>query len=130
MTLPIPNKTDIVVVGSSPYGLLEALQHRFEGREVLLLEKSEVLGGAWGGETACGIPNVDIGAHDFVLDKENGEFLRRKFQVELTDVSRRTCSSGASDSTPVSARAVRKTSSLQARGCLAHRRFSVSSWGP
>jgi hypothetical protein len=86
MAIEFPNKVDTVVIGTSPIALAAAIQYGLRGRKVLVLEERERIGGAWGGETICGIPDVDIGAHDLVIDLENGEFLGRKFQVELLSV--------------------------------------------
>lgn len=88
MSLQINSEIDVVVVGSSPFGLAEAIQYRHLGNKVVVLETTDKIGGAWAGEKACGIPDVDIGAHDCCLNEDNGEFLRRKFGIEVMPVSK------------------------------------------
>lgn len=54
---------DCIVIGSSPFGILEAIFQKKSGKEVLLLEKQARLGGAWKTIDICGIQNVDLGCH-------------------------------------------------------------------
>src|SRR5690348_16680264 len=66
---------DVVVVGTSPISLLEALYHHHLGRHVLILEESSLCGGAWKSINICGIPHVDLGCHTLGQDKQILQFL-------------------------------------------------------
>lgn len=54
---------DVIVIGSSPFSLLEALYHHRIGNKVLILEQDSVCGGAWKSIDICGIEHVDLGCH-------------------------------------------------------------------
>src|SRR5579872_1782734 len=54
---------DVVVVGTSPFSLFEALYQSHSGKKVLILEQEAECGGAWKSIHICGIPNVDLGCH-------------------------------------------------------------------
>lgn len=66
---------DVVVVGSSPISLLEALYNYHTGKRVLVLEESPVYGGAWKSIDVCGIFPVDLGCHTLGNDKKILHFL-------------------------------------------------------
>lgn len=67
---------DVVVVGSSPIPLLEALYHFHSGKRVLILEKAPICGGAWKSISVCGMYPVDLGCHTLGNDKQMHNFLQ------------------------------------------------------
>jgi hypothetical protein len=66
---------DVVVVGSSPFSLFEALYQHHSGKRVLILEESAECGGAWKSIYVCGIPHVDLGCHQIGQDAKLKAFL-------------------------------------------------------
>lgn len=66
---------DCVVVGSSPFSLIEALYRAHLGERVLILEEAGECGGAWKSITVCGIPHADLGCHQIGQDTLLRSFL-------------------------------------------------------
>ncbi len=66
---------DVVVVGTSPISLLEALYQHYTGNRVLILESSAECGGAWKSISACGIAHADLGCHQLGSDARMVRFL-------------------------------------------------------
>lgn len=67
---------DVVVVGTSPIPLLEALYYHHSGKRVLVLEEASVCGGAWKSIEVCGMYPVDLGCHTLGNDKQMLHFLQ------------------------------------------------------
>ncbi len=70
----VPVDFDVVVVGSSPIPLLEALYHFHSGKRVAILEGAPVCGGAWKSIEICGLFPVDLGCHTLGQDKQMMQF--------------------------------------------------------
>lgn len=66
---------DVIVVGTSPFSLFEALYQSHSGKRVLILEEASECGGAWKTISICGIPHVDLGCHLASNDPVLGDFL-------------------------------------------------------
>jgi hypothetical protein len=66
---------DVVVVGSSPFSLFEAIYKRCLGQRVVVLEQAPECGGAWKSITICGIDHVDLGCHEFGISSKIQNFL-------------------------------------------------------
>jgi hypothetical protein len=66
---------DCVFVGTSPVSLFEALYRYESGQSVLILEESDVCGGAWKSIEICGVPRVDMGCHEIGPSPETISFL-------------------------------------------------------
>lgn len=77
---------DVVVVGSSPIPLLEALYHNYTGKRVLILEASSVLGGAWKSIEICGLYPVDLGCHTLGSDKHIHSFFKDYVGCEMVSI--------------------------------------------
>lgn len=73
--LAITPDFDVVVVGSSPISLLDALYESHSGRRVMILEESETCGGAWKYIDVCGIAHADLGCHQIGSDQTMRKFL-------------------------------------------------------
>jgi hypothetical protein len=54
---------DVVIIGSSPLCLLEALHHRELGQRVVVVDSAPSLGGAWRDMPLFGFPRVEVGPH-------------------------------------------------------------------
>jgi hypothetical protein len=67
---------DVVVVGTSPLSMIEALYHHYSGEKVLILESAPRCGGAWMSFEVFGIPDVDVGCHLIGHDDDLARFLR------------------------------------------------------
>ena len=66
---------DVVVIGSSPFSLLEALYRYHTGNSVLILEQDSICGGAWKSIDVCGVEHVDLGCHQIGNDAALLDFL-------------------------------------------------------
>jgi len=66
---------DVVLIGSSPFSLFEALYHSHSGNKVLILEESTECGGAWKGINICGVMHADLGCHQIGHDVQLKSFL-------------------------------------------------------
>lgn len=66
---------DVVVVGTSPISLLEALYQHYSGHRVLILEALPQCGGAWKSISVCGVPHADLGCHQLGSDPRMMRFL-------------------------------------------------------
>jgi hypothetical protein len=66
---------DVVVVGTGPISLFEALYRYHTGNRVLILEAAAECGGAWKAIDICGIPHADMGCHFMGSDKRLLHFL-------------------------------------------------------
>jgi hypothetical protein len=73
---------DVVVVGSSPVLLIEAAALAAEGFNVTVVEKSNVLGGAWKMIPSFGLM-VEIGSHLFYPNRKAFKFLKKKLNVPV-----------------------------------------------
>jgi len=54
---------DVIVIGTSPICLLEALYQHHSGNRVLILEGASTCGGAWKSIPVCGVPYAELGCH-------------------------------------------------------------------
>lgn len=66
---------DVILVGSSPFSLFEALFQYHSGKTVLILEQANECGGAWKTIDICGVSHVDLGCHQIGNDLKLKEFL-------------------------------------------------------
>lgn len=74
---------DIVVIGSSPVSLIDALYEHHSGKRVMILEEKGSCGGAWKYIDVCGIPHVDLGCHLIGADKMTQKFLEEYIGCKL-----------------------------------------------
>ncbi len=66
---------DTVIVGASPITMFEAIYRAKIGERVLVVESAAECGGAWKSIEVCGVPNVDLGCHEFGANKLVEQFL-------------------------------------------------------
>ncbi len=90
---------DVVIVGSSPIPLIEAVYQLECGKKVLILEKNERCGGAWKSIDICGIANADLGCHTIGNDARISSFLKdyigcRMFCLEEPFTENGRCNKG------------------------------------
>lgn len=77
---------DCIVVGTSPFSLLEAIYRAELGNRVLILDEASECGGAWKSVTACGIPHVDLGCHQIGHDNQLRQFLEEYVGCKLVSL--------------------------------------------
>ncbi len=75
---------DVVVVGSSPMMIIEALYQELQGHRVALVEKASELGGPWRTKTFDDIANVEVGCHIIHHSEESYQFLTDWLGLELS----------------------------------------------
>jgi hypothetical protein len=66
---------DVIVVGTSPFSLFEALYQSHSGKKVLILEEAAECGGAWKSIPVCGVPHADLGCHQIGRNQDLKAFL-------------------------------------------------------
>jgi hypothetical protein len=74
---------DVVVVGTSPISLLEALYQHHTGKRVLILESASECGGAWKSISVCGVQHADLGCHQLGSDTRMIRFLKETVGCEI-----------------------------------------------
>jgi hypothetical protein len=74
---------DVVVVGSSPLLLIEALYLERQGKRVAILEGRDRLGGAWYTIPLFGLDGVEVGCHYVERAREGYAFLEDDLGVPL-----------------------------------------------
>lgn len=84
--LGIPVDFDVIIVGSSPIPLIEALYHAKLGKRVAVLEASSVCGGAWKSIEICGLYPADLGCHTIGHDKQIMHFLQDYIGCTLVSI--------------------------------------------
>ena len=87
---------DVVVIGTSPIPMCEAIYQAFSGKSVLLLDRWEEPGGAWKSITVCGVPHADMGCHQLVgANSAVKEFLERYIGCKMVPMEKplETCQS-------------------------------------
>lgn len=77
---------DVVVVGSSPIPLLEALYQHHIGKRVLILEEASECGGAWKSIHICGLYPIDLGCHTIGQDKQIKQFLEEYVGCKMVSI--------------------------------------------
>jgi hypothetical protein len=86
MESKIADMYDLVIIGSSPIALLEALSRSDNGQRVAVVDKSERIGGAWSLVDVFGWKGVEISAH-IMRDWEGGyRYLQSYLDLKLEAV--------------------------------------------
>jgi hypothetical protein len=80
-------KYDSVIVGSSPLMLLEAIYRSIAGENVLIIEKQNVLGGAWFLTDFYEHSAVESGGHIWYRDQYTYKFLREILHLGMVPFS-------------------------------------------
>jgi len=83
LVIAITPDFDVVIVGSSPISLLDALYEYHSGRRVMILEESGTCGGAWKYVDVCGIAHADLGCHQIGGDQTMRKFLEEYVGCKL-----------------------------------------------
>ena len=81
MNRALAPKYDVIVVGAGLISLLEASHQAALGREVLVLERGHVAGGAWKSVTIGGWVNVENAVHYFLPDRRAENFVRKNLKI-------------------------------------------------
>lgn len=77
---------DIVIVGSSPLGILESIYHSNKGLKVLIIDNSIKIGGAWKSISFTGIENVENAIHYLLPSETAFKFLDVNLKLELEEI--------------------------------------------
>lgn len=88
---------DVIVIGTSPFSILEALYQDATGKRVLILEKEPTCGGAWRTIDICGFTRIDLGCHDIANRKELRNFLQNYLGCHLVSLQDPKCLCSDSD---------------------------------
>lgn len=67
---------DVIVIGSSPVLLIEALHLESQGYKVAIFEKKSHLGGAWSTKSLWGYDGIEVGCHLIGQSRMAYDFLR------------------------------------------------------
>lgn len=79
----IGRQYDVVVVGSSPLSLLEAIYLRKKGKDVLVLEQNKNIGGAWATVDLPKLPNTQESCHIMLNDPLAYKFMKDKLGWDM-----------------------------------------------
>ena len=74
---------DVVILGTSPLAITEAVWQKSKGKSVLNVDDKENAGGAWTTIKHDGIPAVEIGCHIWEVEKDATDFLDAFFNLDL-----------------------------------------------
>ena len=74
---------NVIIIGTSPLAITEAVWHRSKGKSVINLDDKAIAGGAWTTIKHEGIPEVEIGCHIWDVEKGATDFLRTFFGLNL-----------------------------------------------
>lgn len=74
---------NVVIIGTSPLAITEAVWQKTKGKTVINLDDKLVPGGAWTTIKHDGIPEVEIGCHIWEVEKGATDFLDRFFDLNL-----------------------------------------------
>lgn len=74
---------NVVIIGSSPLAVTEAMWQKLHGKSVLNIDDKSVAGGAWTTIKHDGIPAVEIGCHIWEVEKGATDFLEQFFDLNL-----------------------------------------------
>ena len=74
---------DHIFIGSGPISILEALSRKTHGESVLLIDKANSIGGAWGTTELPNGENVEIGCHIWSISKPVFKFIKSYLQVDM-----------------------------------------------
>lgn len=66
---------DYIIIGSTPICIIEAIYRKIQGSSVIILEKSDKLGGAWSVTDFANISDVESGCHILDMVHDGGEAL-------------------------------------------------------
>ncbi len=77
---------DVVVVGTSPFSLLEALYQNNIGKKVLIIEKASECGGSWKSISICGVPHADMGCHYIGSDPQILHFMTEYLGCQMVSL--------------------------------------------
>jgi hypothetical protein len=76
-------KYDVLIVGTSPLAITEAVYQTLAGNSVLSIDNRSIIGGAWTTISHEGIPAVEIGCHIWEVEEKATTFLKEFFQLDL-----------------------------------------------
>ena len=65
------SKKKVVIIGTSPISLFEAIYQHKIGNDVTILNKDDQIGGAWGTTYHGGVYNLEVGCHIWDVNKRN-----------------------------------------------------------
>ncbi len=74
---------NVVILGTSPLAITEAVWQKSEGKTVINLDDKLVPGGAWTTIKHEGTPEVEIGCHIWEVEKGATDFLHQFFDLNL-----------------------------------------------
>lgn len=78
---------NIIILGTSPLAITEAIWHKRQGKTVLNIDEKDVAGGAWRTVKHDGFPEVEIGCHIWEIERGSTNFLSKFFQLDLVPLS-------------------------------------------
>ena len=77
------SNTNVIVVGSSPLLLLEALHQARLGRRVTVVESSDRLGGAWCEMKLFGLQRVEIAPHIVMYNRTTYDYFAQELKLNM-----------------------------------------------
>jgi hypothetical protein len=78
---------DKILIGTSPANIVEAIYCKKNGDKVLILDRSNKIGGAWTTIKHKSLPELEIGCHIWSVHKPTSDFISRFFEINLKPLS-------------------------------------------
>ena len=75
---------DKIYIGSGPILLLDAVNESLKGSKILIIDKSERIGGAWKNIDIFGLRGLENAVHYLIPSKKSYKFLEEIMDIELS----------------------------------------------
>jgi monoamine oxidase len=122
---------DVIIVGSSPVLLIEAIHLCSQGKKVAIFEKKTTLGGAWYTKPLWNLSSVEVGCHFIDKRKRSYDFIKKFMNLELVPSPRQVLlgSNGKdNDIQGTAKRSVKRRIRLLIESFLSDRLISFDLW--
>ena len=74
---------DVVILGSSPLAITEALFQKKSGKKVVVIDEAPKIGGAWKSIDYQELPEIELGCHIWDVEKRVTSFLNQYYSLNL-----------------------------------------------
>lgn len=76
---------DVIILGTSPICILEAVNRSINGENVMIIEKKNCIGGAWNSLNIFGLQNIENAIHYFLFNKKGLNFLIENLGIQIVE---------------------------------------------
>lgn len=76
---------DVIIIGTSPICILEAVNRSRNGEKVMIVEKRNFIGGAWNSLNIFGLEDVENAIHYFLSNNKGINFLSKNLEIDIVE---------------------------------------------